>query len=291
LRPEILTPTLHSDCVSHLAEEIPNARVNIPKAVLAQYGVGFVLAILYIITVFYSVNDVPALFSNPWPFPLAELYRQSTNSAAGSLGLLIVLHLPSVCTTIGCYITCGRMLWTLGRDSAAPFSSWLGQISPTHENPFNATLACGIINSLLGIIYVGNSTAFSAFIGSFILLSSLSYLAFLLPNILSRRSRVTPGPFTMPAPVFYTLAVTACAYMIVWIVIYCFPFAKPFDAQSMNYSSVIVGGLTLAVAGWYVVICRRGYVGPGVLVEGIDQRMGWAEDVVIVGTGKEGAGP
>jgi choline transport protein len=278
--------TLLSDCVSHLAEEIPNPRVNIPKAVLAQNAVGFCTALLYVITIFYSVNDVSALFSNPRPSPLAELYRQSTNSSAGSLGLLIAIFLPSVSTTIGCYITCGRMLWTLGRDAATPFAPWVSRISTTHENPFNATLVCGVISSLLGAIYVGNSTAFSAFIGSFILLNSLSYLAFLVPHIISRRARVKPGPFALPAPMFYSLSIIACSYMVIWMVIYCFPFAQPFGPETMNYSSVIVGGLTVAVAAWYIVICRRGYVGPGSVVAELGQRMHEGGEVVM-GLGEE----
>jgi choline transport protein len=273
--------------VSHLAEEIPNPHVNIPKAVLAQYAVGFCTALLYVITIFYSVNDVPALFSNPWPSPLAELYRQSTNSSAGSLGLLIAIFLPSVSTTIGCYITCGRMLWTLGRDAATPFAPWVSRISSTHENPLNATLVCGVVSSLLGALYVGNSTAFSAFIGSFILLNSLSYLTFLVPHIVSRRARVTPGPFALPAPLFYALSIVACSYLVVWMVIYCFPYAQPYGPETMNYSSVIVGGLTVALAAWYIVICRRGYVGPGLVVKEFGQRMHEGGEVVV-GLGEEG---
>jgi choline transport protein len=259
---------------------VPKPRVNIPKAILAQYIVGFLTALFYVITIFYSVNSLDSLFGNPYPFPLAELYRQSTDSLAGSLGLLIVIHLPTLSTNIGTYITSGRMLWTLGRDNAAPFSSWLGTIHSTHQNPFNATLACAVLNSALGAIYVGNSTAFAAFVGSFIVMSSCSYLAFILPNILSRRRHVIRGPFRMPAPVFYAVASTACGYMSVWIVVYCFPYAVPFDATTMNYSCVIVGGLTVSVAVWYRVIRARGYEGPRGLVEEVERRLVGGEDVV-----------
>jgi amino acid transporter len=268
------------DCVSHLAEEVPKPRVNVPKAILAQYVVGFITAFLYVITIFYAVNDLDSLFNNPWPFPLAELYRQATNSTAGSLGLLIVIHLPTFCTSFGTYITTGRMLWTLGRDNATPFSNWIGVVHEKHQNPFNATLACGVINSVLGAIYVGNSTAFAAFVGSFIVMSSCSYLAFILPNILSRRRHVIRGPFTMPAPVFYAVSTIASGYMLVWIIIYCFPYAVPFDATSMNYSCVIVGGLTIFVAAWYAVIRKRGYEGPRAMLEELEKRLAGGENVI-----------
>lgn len=231
---------------------------------------GFITAFLYLITIFYSVNDLSTLFHNPWPFPLAELYRQATNSHGGSLGLLIVIFFPTFCTNIGCYITSGRMLWTLGRDDATPWPKWVGRVDPRWGNPWNATLACGVINTVLGCIYIGSSTAFSAFVGSFIVLSSMSYLAFILPNILSRRRHVTKGPFTMPDPVFYAVATLACAYMVVWIPIYCFPFAVPFDTTTMNYTSALVGGVTILLGGWYVWIRNRGYVGPRALVDALE---------------------
>jgi choline transport protein len=268
------------DCVSHLAEELPNPRTNIPKAILAQYAVGFTTAFLYLITIFYAVNDLHTLFTNPWPFPLAELYRQATNSHGGSLGLLLVIFIPTFCTNIGTYITSGRMLWTLGRDDATPFSAWVGKIDGKWGNPFNATLVCGFINTILGCIYIGSSTAFNAFVGSFIVLSSMSYLAFILPNILTRRRHVIKGPFTMPDPVFYIVASIACGYMIVWIPIYCFPFSVPFDTTNMNYASVLVGGITILLGGWYLYIRNRGYVGPRRLVETLENG-----ETTIAGTG------
>lgn len=88
----------------------------------------------------------------------------------------------------------------------------------------------------------------------------------------------------MPAAVFYPVAIVACGYMSVWIVIYCFPYAVPFDATTMNYSCVIVGGLTIFQGVWYVVIRKRGYEGPRVMIEEVERRLAGGE-AVIAGNG------
>lgn len=188
-------------------------------------GVGFVTALFYIISIMYSINSIDDLLSATFTSPLAEVYRQATGSKAGSLGLLIVIMLPTFCNGIGTYITSGRMLWTLARDRATPFSDTIGHISPRWGNPFAATVACGCICTVLGVIYIGSAVAFNAFVGSFVVLTTASYLAAILPHLLSGRSNIVPGPFWMPNIVSKIFSVISCSYIVVFIIIYCFPYS------------------------------------------------------------------
>ncbi|PQE26853.1 hypothetical protein CJF31_00003568 [Rutstroemia sp. NJR-2017a BVV2] len=260
------------DCVSHLAEEIPNPKRNVPLAMAAQMVIGFITAFCYAVAILYATTDLNAVLSARF-FPLAEIYAQATGSRAGTTGLLFAIFLPIFCTLIGSYITAGRCLWTLARDDAVPFSHWLHIIHPRHRNPFNATIVCGIWSTILGAVYVGSLAAFNAFVGSFVVLSTLSYLAAILPFIFTRRfSRSThgqgpytnsmiPGPYQMNNVVGYTVNIISCLYIIVFVVIFCFPYTVPFDASTMNYSSLITGGLSVFAGVWW---CIQGgkYVGP-----------------------------
>jgi amino acid transporter len=185
-----------------------------------------------------------------------------------------VIFFPIFCTTIGTFITSGRTLWTLARDDVTPFPKVLGKISPRFKNPFNATLACGISSTVLGCIYVGSSTAFNAFVGSFVVLSTLSYLAAILPFIFTHRfsrsleeggNAMVPGPYQMGHWVGYVVNILSCAYVVVFIVIYCFPYSLPVAAGNMNYSCLITWGLTLFVYAWWLYRGKR-YVGPQALV-------------------------
>lgn len=61
----------------------------------------------------------------------------------------------------------------------------------------------------------------------------------------------------------FVVNAVSCLYIMAFVVIFCFPFAMPVDAESMNYTCLITGGLTLFVGVWWVVVEKRGnYVGP-----------------------------
>ena len=153
------------------------------------------------------------------------------------------------------------MLWTLARDNATPFPRTLGKIDRRLGMPFFATIACGVLATLLGCIYVGSTTAFNAFIGTFILLSTSSYTAAILPHLLTRRKNIIPGPFNMRGALGFVVNAVGCAYMIVWFVIYCFPFFLPTTAGTMNYACLIWGGLSVFVTIWWF-LGTKNYVGP-----------------------------
>ncbi|KAI9847703.1 MAG: hypothetical protein M1837_001951 [Sclerophora amabilis] len=249
------------DCTSHLAEEIPRPSKNIPKAIAAQMSIGFFTSLFYLIAIFYAVVDLDRVLQSGSTFPLAEIYLQATGSPGGGLGLLVIAFLPSFLTCIGCYITASRTFWTLARDNATPFSRVFRQVSPVFHNPFNAILLCGGFCTILGCIYVGSTTAFNAFVGSFIILSTLSYLAAILPHLLTQRRNVTPGYFWMKGASGFVVNAISCVYIVVFIIIFCFPFALPTDKVSMNYASLITGGLTISVVAWWFVR-QKSYVGP-----------------------------
>ncbi|KAL9130170.1 MAG: hypothetical protein Q9217_001564, partial [Psora testacea] len=223
------------DVVSHLAEEIPRPSKNIPKAILAQFIIGFVTAFTYLIALFYGISDLKTILEGPYLFPLASIYRQITSSASGTVGLLLLSFLPNFISCLGTYLIASRAFWTLARDNATPFAPFFADVSKRHRNPFNAILFCAGISIVLGCIYLGSSTAFSAFVGSFVVLSSLSYLSAILPHLLHRRSGIAPGWFWMKGVTGFAINGVACLYMILFVVIYCFPFSLPVSATAMNY--------------------------------------------------------
>ncbi|KAK0781856.1 hypothetical protein LTR75_010305 [Friedmanniomyces endolithicus] len=257
------------DGVAHMCEEIPNPKKNIPLGILAQMTTGSISTFFFYIAILYAVTDLTAVFNTPIvALPLAAMYQQATRSTAGTFGLLLLFYIDTILNLPGGYITAGRMLWTLARDDAVPFSPWIKHVSPRWRNPFNAQLVCGITVTVLGAIYVANATAFTAFVGSFTIFTTWSYAAAILPHILSRRRHVTPGPFWMPPLVAYTLGGIACSYILVFNIIYMFPYVYPAGVATMNYACVMTGGCTILLTFWYLYLWKTGtYEGPKVRLD------------------------
>ncbi|KAM0723540.1 hypothetical protein Q7P37_000527 [Cladosporium fusiforme] len=264
------------DGVCHLCEEIPNARINVPKGMAAQLSAGFEPK-LYATT---SLDDV--YNTNIVSLPLAAMYQQATRSNAGTMGLLMLLLLDFIVAIPGAFVVCGRMIWTLARDDATPASGWLRHVSGRHRNPFNAQIVSGCLITILGCIYIGNPTAFNAFVGTFAILTTLSYLSAILPHLLTARKYVQPGPFWMPSPIGPIVLGIACCYIVVFDIIYMFPYALPVDETTMNYSCVMVGGITILLSLGYLWKRKHGYKGPEVILDGRDDIL-----VGIVGLSKE----
>jgi amino acid permease len=128
------------------------------------------------------------------------MYQQATRSNAGTMGLLFIFLLDFLVAIPGAYVVCGRMLWTLARDDATPTSDWLRHVSGRWRNPLHAQIVCGICVTILGCIYIASDTAFNAFVGTFAILTTLSYLSAILPHLLTARKYVRPGPVCIVSP-------------------------------------------------------------------------------------------
>ena len=230
---------------------------------MLQMLTAFSTSFVYLIALFYSIQDIDAVFdSSVGYFPTAEIYRQATGSNTGAIGLIAVLFLATFPTLIGTFVTGGRMWWSLARDGATPFSNFFAQVHPTLNCPVRATMAMSGLVTCLGCIYVGSTTAFQALISSFIVLSTLSYFGAILPHVLTGRRNIVPGPFYMGKNLGMAVNIASLVYILVTVVFFCFPQVMPVTAQNMNYTSVITVGLMTLVGFWWIIRGRTEYRGP-----------------------------
>lgn len=65
----------------------------------------------------------------------------------------------------------------------------------------------------------------------------------------------------MKGPLGFVVNAVACLFIMAFVVIFCFPFSLPVSAATMNYASLMIGGLSLFVAVFWFWR-QKDYSGP-----------------------------
>jgi choline transport protein len=274
------------DAVTHMAEELPNPRRDLPKAIFAQLGLGFLstylpisslprpiatqyrtqltrspAAFCFVIALFYGVSDLSAVQSSNGSFPLAAAYSQATGSTAATFGLLFIIFLSLIPCLIGTFLTVGRTWWALARDNAVPLAPLFSRVNERLSCPIPATIFVGIMTTGLGAITLGSTTAFSDLAGSFIILSSTSYALAFGPNLFTGRKYMPVGPFHM-GKLGFAVNALAVLFIVFFNILYCFPYSMPVEVAFMNYNCVILVGVVFLATCWWFGNASRHYAGP-----------------------------
>lgn len=112
------------DAITHMAEELPHPKKDLPKAIALQIGLGFVYAFAFAITIFYAVTDLDVLQEGINTYPLANIYAQATTSGNGTqnlgaqFGLLFIVWFSSMLCCIGTFVTVSYLWKKLGESEA-----------------------------------------------------------------------------------------------------------------------------------------------------------------------------
>ncbi|KAF3762237.1 amino acid transporter [Cryphonectria parasitica EP155] len=258
------------DAITHMAEELPHPKRDLPRAIALQIGLGFLYAFVFAIAIMYAVTDLSALTAGVNTYPLANIYQQAATRSDGTqnlgaqFGLLFIIWCSSMLCCIGTTVTNSRIYWALARDNAVPFSGFFSKVSERLSCPVPATLFVAVIATGLGAIPIGSSTAFLDLTGSFIILTTVSYAIPFIGNVMTRRQNFPPGPFHLGK---WGDAVNIIAVVLIMFfnIFYCFPYALPTTAESMNYNSVILVGVMFITAAWWFIHARTNYPGPKVM--------------------------
>ncbi|KAJ7615945.1 choline transport protein [Roridomyces roridus] len=250
------------DAVTHIAEELPHPRRDLPRAIAVQISLGAFTGLIYAVALMFAITDLDAVLDSNGSFPLAVVYSQATGNKAGTFGLLLIVLLSILGCCIGNYVTLGRTWWALARDDVTPFSGFFSQASERLSCPVPATLFCAVLSTGFAAIQLGSDTAFADLTGTFVILTTTSYALAILPHLLSGRKNVPRGPFWMPGWIGFAVNAISVLLVVFTNVMFCFPYVLPAEKETMNYSSVILVGFVVLTAFWWVVHGRKNYRGP-----------------------------
>jgi len=183
-----------ADASVHLAEEVSNAAVNIPKAIIGAMLINGAVGFAMMVTILYCLGDVDSVLNSRTDFPFIQIFFNSVGNVAGATVMAaVVLTLTWACS-IGITTTASRMTWSFARDNGLPMSRYLARVSQRTKVPVTAALAVTGIAALLTLIYIGSDTAFNdvisltitGFYGSYLMPAAFLLYHRIKGNILPR---------------------------------------------------------------------------------------------------------
>lgn len=248
------------DSATHMAEEVPQPERNVPIAILATVGIGFTTSWFYCISMFFSMKDLSKLVNSATQVPILELYHQALNNTAGA----IVLETLLVVTGMGCLIAChtwqSRLVWSFARDRGVPGHQWISQVNKTFDVPLvSHSVSCFIVG-VLGLLYLGSSTAFNSMVTACITLLYISYTTPILCLWYRGRNNIRHGPFWLG-----TWGLIANIVTLLWtifcLIMYSFPSTMPATTGNMNYVSVVYAVVVVILLMDWFIRGRRSYRG------------------------------
>lgn len=188
------------DAAAHLSEELPQPSKYVPIAMLGSILINGLLGFVFTIVLLYCLGDLPTLLQSATGYPFVQLYFDVTGSHAGATILTLFHALTAIAANSGGLTSTSRTAWAFARDRAFPFSSYYSHLNPKSGLPERMCILVTGLQFLLGLIYIGNTTAFNAVLSMAVLGMYMSYvlpIAFMLLYGRRTTSAHRPGYFSL----------------------------------------------------------------------------------------------
>lgn len=257
-----------SDAPAHLAEEVKNASLAVPRMMLATIILNGMMGFVMIITYCFCITNLEAVVSSTSVFPFVDVFFHATGSRGGATAMACIPLILTICTALNSMAAASRQAWALSRDGGLPFSGWFRQVVTIGTPiPLNAILFSLSILVVLALINIGSTSAFNSIAGLLTSATNFSY-AVSIGCVLSKRMRgqqLPPARWSL-GKLGIPLNVVSVLYAVFGAVISFFPVVTPVSVTTMNWSVIIFSGVVIIAATDYLFRGRKKYNGPVVNV-------------------------
>ncbi|KAJ9203883.1 hypothetical protein DTO166G4_6857 [Paecilomyces variotii] len=248
--------------VSSMAEECANPAVKVPQAISLCVPVGGFAGFFFILPICFTMPPLAELINAPAGQVIPYIFSRVMGSPGGGLGLMFLVLVIVLFCSISITVAASRTTWAFARDGALPLSSVWARVDKRLGVPVWALVLLTVIQMLLGLINLGSSSAFTAFVSVGVIALAASYAIPITLSLIQRRREVSRARWNCGNIIGPIVNVIAIAWICFELVLFSMPTALPVTNVSMNYASVVFAGFMAIAAGWYIISARKTYKGP-----------------------------
>ncbi|KAK7448418.1 hypothetical protein VKT23_013681 [Stygiomarasmius scandens] len=250
--------------ITNMAEEVHNPSKQLPRAIVYSIPIGFITGVFFLLPILFTLPDISILLSVASGQPIALMFELIMGNKGGGFGLWFIIFGIGIFCAISICCAASRATWAFARDKAIPLHGFFSKVNlHLSDVPMNAYLLSTSIQLLLGLIYLGSSAAFNAFVGVAVICLGASYAIPIGMSLWHGRKDVKDSPYSL-GRWGYLINGIAVVWILFEIVLFSMPAVIPVTQSSMNYASVVFVGFAVISAIWYMINGRFHYRGPPV---------------------------
>ncbi|KAI9846005.1 MAG: hypothetical protein M1837_004411 [Sclerophora amabilis] len=245
------------DASAHMSEETRNAAWSSPIGVLTSIGFSALFGFFVLLSLLFSIQNFDTTVDSEYGEPVVQILVD----VAGQDGAIVLMTLIMVCVWhcgLFSMTSNSRMMYAFARDRALPH--FFHKVDRRFQSPIRTVWLAATLSFCLALPSLGSDVAFSAAtsiatIGLYISYGAPIFIGVLHPTKFKR------GPFNLGfmSPIVATVAVL---WIVFITVIFCLPTTNPVTSQTLNYTPVAVGIVSLWAFGSWFLWARRWFTGP-----------------------------
>lgn len=228
-----------------------------PRKLYHIYHLALIPSCKQIIPLCATLPDLSEILGAPVGQALPYIFGRVVGSGGGLALTILVLIITLFCS-ISITVAASRCTWAFARDNAIPFAHLWAKIDERHGTPIWALVLTTFIEMLLGLINLGSSSAFLAFVSVGVISLAVSYAIPITISLFHMRKEVNSARWTMGRYLGLVVNLLALAWIAFEVVLFSMPTALPVTEVSMNYAVVVFTGFMVLSAIWYAVYARKG---------------------------------
>ncbi|KAI8085654.1 amino acid/polyamine transporter I [Thamnidium elegans] len=243
-------------CGAHIVEGTKRADVTAPRGIIICITGVIVQGLVIILITLFSIQDINELIESK--MPISTFFLRATSSpqlTAFFLFILLLAQFGSLCNTL---LATSHLVFALAREGCLPFSSYFSKLSEKNRVPERALLAQLAISILLIMPNFASVIYWQAIMSAAIISTNIAYGIPFLCRLIWMRNDMPRGPFSLGR---FGLALNFIS--VVWIsffsIILCIPSVSPVTSETMNWASVMIGGVIIFSLSFWFISGRKNY--------------------------------
>ncbi|KAH7194542.1 fungal-specific transcription factor domain-containing protein [Fusarium oxysporum] len=259
------------DGATHLSEEMNNAEMGVPRAMVGCLLVNGPLGFAFLLIILFFMGDISAALATPTGFPIIEIFLHMTGSVAAATTMTAMITVMACLSTVPLLTAAARIMWAFARDGGLPFAERIASVDKRRQIPTVSIVVVSFLLMLLSLINIGSTTAFNAILSLAVVSLQASYLLPILLLIwrrLFRPDTLRWGPWRL-GRAGLPINVIAVIYLMYTCIFLLFPPFQPITPVNMNYAPVVLGGaLVFGCFYWPLRVSKRLFIwtGPGAVL-------------------------